>query len=264
MPREHNRAGTVDTAPIKILGVQVHPLEVDALHRVIERIVQAEGHGLALHVNVHGLNLAFRTRWMRSFLNNGDIVFCDGAGVMLAARMLGARIPRRITYADWMWQLAEFAESNSLTLFLLGARPGVAAESAKRLKERCPSIRIVGTHHGYFDKTFGGDENESVIRHINALEPNILVVGFGMPAQEHWLMQNWHGLRANVALTGGAVFDYISGELRRGPRWMTDHGLEWLARLYIEPKRLWSRYLVGNPLFIWRVLKQRLGVLSLE
>ena len=73
-------------------------------------------------------------------------------------------------------------------------------------------------------------------------------------------MENWAGIEANVALTGGAVFDYISGELRRAPRWMTDNGLEWLGRLLIEPRRLWRRYVVGNPLFLLRVLKQRLGL----
>ena len=97
----------------------------------------------------------------------------------------------------------------------------------------------------------------------NAVKPNILIVGFGTPLKERWLMENWDRIEVNVALTGGAVFDYVSGELRRAPRWMTDHGLEWLARLIIEPCRLWKRYLIGNPLFLWRVLKQRLGLLSL-
>ena len=88
--------------------------------------------------------------------------------------------------------------------------------------------------------------------------PDILIVGFGMPLQERWLMQNWENLDARVALTGGAVFDYVSGEVRRGPRVLTDNGFEWLARFLIEPGRLWRRYLVGNPLFLWRVLQQRL------
>jgi len=177
---------------------------------------------------------------------------------------LGYNIPQRITYADWMWQLAEFAESHGFTLFFLGARPGVADKAAARLKERFPNLRIVGTRHGYFDKDAGSPENEAVIRKINAAKPNILIVGFGMPLQECWLMENWDRIEANVALTGGAVFDYVSGELPRGPRWMTDHGLEWLARLIIEPRRLWKRYLIGNPLFLWRVVKQRLGLLRFE
>jgi len=97
-----------------------------------------------------------------------------------------------------------------------------------------------------------------VLKEINASRPDMLLVGFGMPLQERWLMQNWNRINARVALTGGAVFDYVSGELRRGPRILTDNSFEWLARLLIEPKRLWRRYVIGNPLFLLRVLKQRL------
>jgi N-acetylglucosaminyldiphosphoundecaprenol N-acetyl-beta-D-mannosaminyltransferase len=140
----------------------------------------------------------------------------------------------------------------------------VADKAAANLKARFPDLRIVSTHHDYFDKTPGSAENEAVIEQINAVKPNILIVGFGMPLQERWLMENWDHIDANVALTGGAVFDYVSGELQRAPRWMTDNGLEWLGRLLIEPRRLWKRYLIGNPLFIWRVLKQRLGLLHFD
>ncbi|MEZ4642784.1 MAG: WecB/TagA/CpsF family glycosyltransferase [Chloroflexota bacterium] len=85
-----------------------------------------------------------------------------------------------------------------------------------------------------------------------------------MPVQEKWLLENRENLNVNVIMTGGAVFDYVSGELQRAPKWMTDNGLEWLGRLLIEPRRLWRRYLVGNPVFLWRVLKQRLGLLRFE
>lgn len=247
---------------VTILGVKVNPLSVPRLHALILDFVKRSQHKAVLNVNVHCLNLAYQDRALRQFLNDAEIVFCDGAGAMLGAKILGYHIPRRITYADWFWELAGFATDNQLSLFFLGARPGVAAEAAAKLKTRFPNLRIVGTHHGYFDKTPGSEENETVVQAINNVQPNILVVGFGMPLQERWLMQNWHGIEANVALTGGAVFDYVSGSLKRAPRWMTDHGLEWLGRLMIEPTRLWRRYLIGNPLFLWRVLKQRFGLVE--
>lgn len=247
-----------------ILGNKVHPLTTDTLHERIAGFIADAQHALVLNVNVHCLNLAFHDQTLRKFLNSADIVFCDGAGVVLGAKILGYTIPYRITYADWTWQLAEFAEPRGFTFFFLGAKPGVAEKAAGRLKERYPHLRIVGAHHGYFDKTLDSAENKAIIAAINAVNPNILLVGLGMPTQEKWLMENWSRIDANVALTGGAVFDYVSGELRRGPKWMTDHGLEWLARLLIEPRRLWKRYLFGNPLFFYRVLKQRLGLLRFE
>jgi N-acetylglucosaminyldiphosphoundecaprenol N-acetyl-beta-D-mannosaminyltransferase len=244
---------------VDILGVGVDSVNVAGLHSRILDFVREKRHALILHVNAHALNLCYRDPALRSFFNTASLVFCDGAGVMLAARILGERLPERITYADWTWQLADFAERESLSLFFLGARPGVAERAAARLLVRHPNLRIVGVHHGFFDRTVGAPENEAVLRKINAAKPDMLLLGFGMPLQERWLMQNWERTEARIALTGGAAFDYISGELRRGPRILTDHGFEWLARVLIEPRRLWQRYVVGNPLFLSRVLKQRLA-----
>ena len=245
---------------VNVLGVHVHPITIPHLHACIARFVRERKHALVLNVNVNAINLAYTYPWLRHFFNQADLVFCDGAGVILGARILGSHIPQRITYADWMWELAAFCEQEGFSLFFLGARPGVARKAAERLWNRYPHLRIVGIYHGYFDKTPGSPENEEVIARINAAHPDILIVALGMPLQEQWLMENWKRLQANVFLTGGAVFDYVSGVLRRGPHWMTEHGLEWLARLFLEPRRLWRRYLLGNPLFIYRVIKQRLGL----
>jgi len=243
---------------VDILGVEVDSLVVDELHARLMKFVCDEERSLVLHVNAHMLNLSYRERWLRDFLNRASIVLCDGAGVMLGARILGYSIVRRIPVTEWIWQLAEFAERHGFTFFFLGASPGVADKAATQLKGRFPKLRVVGVYHGYFDKGPGSSENEKVIRMINTTKPDFLIVGFGMPLQERWLLENWDRIETTVALTGGAVFDYASGGLRRGPRWVTDNGLEWLSRLIIEPKRLWSRYLFGNPLFLLRVLRQRL------
>lgn len=246
---------------VVLLDVRIHAVAADGLLDYIARVIQSRGRAIIANVNINALNLSCQLPWFREFLNNAELVFCDGAGVVLGARLLGHQIPERITYADWMWKLAHFAEMRGFTLFLLGARPAVAAKAATRLCERYSALRIVGTHHGYFKKDRDTPENREVIDKINAVHPDILVIGFGMPLQEQWLLDNWADVEANVALTGGAVFDYISGELQRAPRWMTNNGLEWLGRLTIEPRRLWKRYLIGNPLFFLRVMKQRLGLL---
>ncbi len=234
------------------------PLEVEQLHAEIERLVRGRRRGLVLNVNAHCLNLCYEDPGLRDFLNGAEVVFCDGAGVMLAARILGRRIPQRITYADWIWQLADLASSRGFSLYLLGARPGVAQEAAMRLRGRYPDLEVVGVRHGYFDHSAGSAENEAVVEEINASAPDILLVGLGMPLQERWLMENINNLDAGVALTGGAVFDYLSGRLPRGPRFLIEGGFEWLVRLLVEPRRLWRRYLLGNPLFLLRVLRQRL------
>jgi N-acetylglucosaminyldiphosphoundecaprenol N-acetyl-beta-D-mannosaminyltransferase len=248
---------------IQILGVRIHSLSICQLLYIIGQYITHQKKAIIANVNVHGMNLAYKFDWYRDFLNHADIVFCDGYGVILGARILGHRIQERITFADCMWPLAEHAEKNRYTLFFLGGHPGVAEKAASRLQARFPHLLISGIQHGYFDKAEDSSENESIIQRINSTKPNILIVGFGMPLQEQWLIENWDRIEANVALTAGAVFDYISGELRRGPKWMTNHGLEWLARLWIEPGRLWKRYLIGNPVFLWRIFLQRVGIYKL-
>jgi N-acetylglucosaminyldiphosphoundecaprenol N-acetyl-beta-D-mannosaminyltransferase len=243
---------------IRFMGIDIDPLTVDDLVERVASFIERKEHALVLCVNIHGYNLAVEQTWLVDCWNKSDIVFCDGVGVILGARLHSKAIPERITYADWFWNLAQRAEACDYSLFLLGAQPGVAEQAAGVLRQRHPRLRIAGVHHGYFDKTPGSPENEAVIRRINEASPDILSVSFGMPLQERWLYDNWHRVDARVALTSGAVFDYISGNLQRAPRWMTDNGLEWLGRMLVEPRRLWKRYIIGNPLFFARVLRERL------
>lgn len=238
---------------IRLLGVRVDNLLLQDLCEAIQDAIQQQRKVLIANVNIHALNLAYQLVWFRNFLNGSQIDFCDGYGVLLAARLCGVHIKERITYADMIWPLAKLSETNQFTLYFLGAQPGIVDRAAEQLKESFPRLQVVGLHHGYFDKSPHSQENQSVISEINHYKPDILIVGFGMPMQEQWLVENWDKINVHVALTGGAVFDYISGEVARAPRWMTDHGLEWLGRLFIEPHRLWKRYLIGNPLFLWRV-----------
>lgn len=247
-----------ELARIAICGVSFTPLDRYALHDRIIAVVQAQSRELMLHVNVYAVNLAQHDGKLRQILSTAPVTFCDGFGIRLGAYILGYKVPPRITYADWLWELAALADSQGFSVFLLGARPGVAAQAVRALHTRYPTLRVVGTHHGYFDRCSGSPENEALLSAINRARPDLLVVCMGMPLQEYWLSENWGRLQTPIAFAGGAALDYVSGNLRRGPRWMTDYGLEWLARLLIEPRRLWQRYVIGNPLFLARVIAQRL------
>jgi N-acetylglucosaminyldiphosphoundecaprenol N-acetyl-beta-D-mannosaminyltransferase len=241
---------------VTVLGVPVDPLTVDELHDRLDAFISSDARATVLHVNVHGINLACRHDWFRQLLGDADLVFCDGAGVRLGARLLGQWLPPRITYADWTWQLAEWCAATGRRLFFLGARPGIAESAARRLRERFPTL-VVNTHHGYFDLSADSPASLQVIDSINAARPHILIVGFGMPLQERWIADHRPRLAVPVVLSGGAAFDYVSGEVRRAPAWMCRMGLEWLGRLLIEPRRLMRRYVIGNPLFLARVLRER-------
>lgn len=237
-----------------LLGVKISRLSLNYILEHITETIQSNRKAIISNVNIHALNTAFENSRFRHFLNNASLVFCDGFGVKLGGQLVGQPIPARFTPPDWIDALSLVCIENNFSMFLLGAKPGIADKAAKKLQERFPSLSIVGVHHGYFNKRLGHYENEQVVAMINAAKPNILLVGFGMPMQEYWLEENWPKIQANIGLPIGAAIDYIAGEVARGPRLMTDHGFEWLSRLIIEPRRLWKRYIIGNPLFFWRLL----------
>lgn len=245
-----------DMEEIRILDIKVNPLTVGELNREIGDIIREGRKELVLNVNVNAINQAIKHPFMKELLNDAAIVFCDGHGVILGAKILGHQIPERITYADWMWDLSAYMEKEGFSYYFLGAEEGIAAEAAERLIERYPKLKVAGTRNGYFDKG-ESPENDAVIEGINRVAPDVLVVGFGMPAQERWLRDNWERIDARVALTGGACFDFISGRVRRAPRWMMALWLEWFFRLLLQPRRMFYRYVVGNPLFIAKVIWER-------
>jgi N-acetylglucosaminyldiphosphoundecaprenol N-acetyl-beta-D-mannosaminyltransferase len=207
-----------------------------------------------MYVNAHVLNQSRESPMLRAALESSDLVYCDGYGVRLAAKALDAEIPHRMTGADWIWGLAALCESAGQSVYLLGSEPGVARDAADRLAGWYPDLRIVGAHHGYFDA--GSAHDERVIEDINAKRPDILLVGMGTPKQELWVQHNAERIDAGVLWTVGALFDYVSGRVPRAPSWLADNGLEWIFRLAVEPQRMWRRYLLGNPVFVSRVMVQ--------
>jgi N-acetylglucosaminyldiphosphoundecaprenol N-acetyl-beta-D-mannosaminyltransferase len=207
-----------------------------------------------MYANAHVLNQSRANPALRTALEAADLVYCDGYGVRLAAKALEAPIPHRMTGADWIWGMAAMCEQAHQSVYLLGSEPGVAQGAAARLTKVFPRLEVVGHHHGYFEP--GSPHDDRVVEDINARRPSILLVGMGTPKQELWVRANAHRLDVDVLWTVGALFDVVSGKVPRAPGWLADNGLEWIFRLAIEPGRMWRRYLLGNPVFVHRVLSQ--------
>ncbi len=246
--------------PVNVLGVSVDRLTPDTLLEPALALNPGDKTATVMYANIHVLNTSRRDRDLRPILNSADIVYCDGSGVRLGAWLLGHRIPPRMTGADWMDSLCAASTAREASLYLLGSRPGVTERAARVLRVRHQGLNIVGTHHGYLqDATVSA----AAITSVNAARPHILFVGMGTPIQERWISEHRHELDVPVVWAVGAVFDFIGGFQRRAPHWMLDHHLEWLHRFWVDPKRMWRRYIVGNPLFVWRVMMQRLGLLRM-
>jgi N-acetylglucosaminyldiphosphoundecaprenol N-acetyl-beta-D-mannosaminyltransferase len=229
---------------------------VELLSAVMDYLTEENQNRLSRIVssgNVHSFNMAHALPWYKKFLNESDIVRLDGAGIALAARCYGHHPPKRSTWADFGWPLLEMFAREKVKVFFFGCAPGMAAEAAERARERFPALKVTGTEHGFIDwKNPDSDDNRRLIGCIN--QADVLIIGLGMPRQEQWILEHRDALEVKVIMTGGAVFNYLAGHEKRAPKWMLNSGLEWLFRLLLEPKRMFRRYVIGNPAFLMRVL----------
>lgn len=178
-----------------------------------------------------------RDKKLLSLIGSADLRVADGAGILLAARLLGNPLPERIAGIDLAEALFDAASKSGMRVFLLGGKPGVAAVARERLCRQFRGLNICGTHHGYFNKS--GKENDAVIEKIKRASPDLLFVCFGFPTQEKWIAENLYRLRGvGVCIGLGGSLDVWSGRVARAPRPLIDAHLEWLWRMLGDRKRL--------------------------
>jgi N-acetylglucosaminyldiphosphoundecaprenol N-acetyl-beta-D-mannosaminyltransferase len=259
--REEQRASEA-TAPLAVLprpSSSIFDIPIDLaqppdLLRTVSSWATQPRTRRVMYVNAHVVNQSQVTPGLAEALRRADLVYCDGYGVRLAARAMHLEVPHRMTGADWIWSLAALCELSGVSIYLLGSEPPLARQAAARLARWYPGLEIAGAHHGFFE--LDSPHNERVIEDIIEHRPRIVLVGMGTPKQELWVDRYADRLGGAVVWTVGALFDYVSGRTPRAPRWLADNGLEWIFRLAIEPHRMWRRYLIGNPVFLSRVLAE--------
>ncbi len=226
-----------------------HTVE-DLFARLVAEVERPE-QSVVSYLNVHVANVAHRDRKLKRFLQGVDLVYCDGAGIEKAASLLGSPLPKRLTAADWFLDLIQVLSQKGIRIYLLGGEPAVAQKAREVINAVIPEHMVVGIHHGYIlDNPI---LTHTVIQEINTLQPDLLIVGFGTPLQERWIADHREQLTVSVIYAIGAVMDYLAEKVPRCPAWMGEAGLEWLFRLRTEPRRLFMRYVVGNPWFLSRI-----------
>lgn len=239
---------------IDILGVPFVALSADEALDHARRLYERHAPAFIAHANVHTVNLASVDPSYRAVLRRADLVLNDGKGVMLGARILGRRFPADLNGNFFSPLLLRLAAQRGWPVYLFGAKPGVADRAAARLLGEIAGLQIVGVRDGFV----ATEQEGGVIDAIRSSRTGLLLVGLGNPRQERWLDQNLAATGARLGVGVGAFFDFQAGEVERAPAWMNRAGLEWVHRLYKEPKRMWRRYLLGNPQFLARVLAHRL------
>lgn len=235
-----------------ILGVPISVSTASQVTQLLDARFERGDHAVVAFANANLLNIASQDEHFRTVLRK-LIIFNDEIGMDIASVVLyGSTFPQNLNGTDFTPQYLQNTR-HRYRIFLLGSRPGVAERAKEYLLKSCPKHQIVGCHHGFFPK----EDTGKIINMIRASNADIVLVGMGNPQQELWLANNLHETGCRFAFGVGALFDFVSGNVRRAPAWMRSARIEWLYRLIQEPRRLWSRYLVGNFLFIFRVLGQR-------
>jgi N-acetylglucosaminyldiphosphoundecaprenol N-acetyl-beta-D-mannosaminyltransferase len=237
---------------INIFGLEFLNIRMLEAVKLLEDSIMKNEKRKVFFVNPDCLNKIFSDREYYRILNGADYVFPDGIGIRIAGKILRNPLIENVNGTDMLPFICRMAVKNNNSIFLLGGKPGITAQMKENLEKLFPGISIVGEHHGYFNRE---TENSAVVNKINKSTPDILLVAFGAPMQEKWISGNFDFLQCKVAMGVGGLFDFYSGNISRAPGWMREAGLEWIYRFIREPGRMWKRYLLGNPLFIYRVLK---------
>ena len=190
-------------------------------------------------------------------INNSFITIPDGASIILASKILKTPLKERVAGPDFMIKMMELSNNNGYKQFFLGSTAEVIDAMKKKLVEKYPNLNIVDSYSPPFVKSFDDIENDKMLDKINNSNCDCLWVSFGCPKQENWIIKNIDRLKVPLAIGVGAAFDFHSGRTKRASLFMQKIGIEWVFRLFQEPKRLWKRYLIGGVSFLIIILKQK-------
>ncbi|HVZ71403.1 MAG TPA: WecB/TagA/CpsF family glycosyltransferase [Polyangia bacterium] len=205
-------------------------------------------------VHPHALNLAVENDELRGALRRADLVLPDGAGIRLGGRVIGFSLRQNLNGTDMLPALCARAAREGVPLVLIGAAPDVAEACAARLREQTPGLEIPVVRHGFLSEA----ESAAVAAEVGALGRALVLVAMGSPHQERWTWKHLAAVGGASVVTVGGLFDFYSGRVPRAPLAWRELGLEWVFRFLQEPRRLARRYLLGNPLFMLRAMRQRL------
>lgn len=241
---------------VELAGVRVDNLTFkEALHR-IENLIGGEAHSYVVTPNSSHIVMLQNDRLFAKSYRGADLVLPDGMPLIWASKLMRRPLKEKISGSDLMPALCEVASEKGYTVFLLGGKLGVAEIAKRELIVKYPSLRVAGTYSPPLGFEDDEAENEKILRIINDCRPDILFLGLGTPKQEKWIFRNKESYEAGISIGVGASFDFVAGTVERAPVWMQKSGLEWLWRLLREPRRLWKRYLIGNTVFIYLILRE--------
>jgi N-acetylglucosaminyldiphosphoundecaprenol N-acetyl-beta-D-mannosaminyltransferase len=249
----HRQGATMistDSPRVNILGVGISALSMKSALAYTEALLDSGGSGYICVTGVHGIIEAQSDSSFRTILNQSFLSTPDGMPTVWLGHLHGFKDMTRVYGPDFMLNMCEFSVQRGYRHFLYGGRPGIAEELRDELTRRYPGLQIVGTYTPPF-RPLNAEEEQDLRAQLEASQADVLWCGLSTPKQERFMAAYNGRLPVKLMVGVGAAFDLLSGNLAEAPDWMKQSGLQWLYRLIKEPKRLWRRYLLNNPRFIW-------------
>ncbi|WP_298775764.1 exopolysaccharide biosynthesis polyprenyl glycosylphosphotransferase [uncultured Shewanella sp.] len=240
---------------LTLLGISLKNMTmVKLISTIISKTRSAQKMEQFIFMNADCFNISVHNNQYKNVLKSCQYILGDGIGIRIASIWKGIALKDNLNGSDMFPLLCKQLAQEELPLYLLGGKPGIAEKVAKNMQKQYPKLIIAGTQHGYYhlDKS---TNNHNIINAINQSKAKILLVAMGVPTQELWLNKYQSQLKVGVGIGVGGLFDFYSDNIKRAPLWLRQMGMEWVYRLIQEPKRMWKRYIIGNPFFLIRIWK---------
>ncbi|WP_165249390.1 WecB/TagA/CpsF family glycosyltransferase [Adlercreutzia sp. ZJ141] len=234
-----------------ILNSYVNVLSLEETVAAVEEIISRGVPTQHVVINASKVNLMEGDPRLREIVNACPLINADGASIVWVAKRFGVPLKERVTGIDLFLRLVELAAEKGYGIYLFGAKDEVVRVVKETFEERYPGIRIAGCRNGYFSKT----DEPDIVADMAASGADMMFVAFSSPKKEYWVHEHLDKIGIPFVMGVGGSFDVVAGVTVRAPKWMQEHGLEWLYRFIQEPGRLWKRYIVGNARFVLLTLK---------
>ena len=242
---------------IKFMNTEIDNLTMQEALEAIDKLIQEDKSAYVVTPNVDHIVQLETNRELQDVYANASLILTDGKPLLWIAKWYGTPIKEKISGSDLFPLLCKMAAEKEYKMFFLGAAEGVAAKAAENLSKRYKELQVIGTYSPPYGFEKDQTEMEKIKMMIRNANPDILIVGLGCPKQEKFIYYNREELGVPISLGLGASFDFEAGNIKRAPKWMADHGLEWLFRITQDPKRMAKRYLVDDLKIFGLAIKYR-------
>jgi len=229
-----------------LLNTFVNNVDMSETIAEICRLIDNKQKSYIVAINVDVVMKIENDEYLKKITDEADLTLVDGKPLVWIAKKHKHPVKAKISGSDLVPELCRTAAERQYTIFIIGGADGIAAQAKAKLENEIPGIKITGTYAPPIGFEKDNRELDNINRMISNAHPDILVVCFGCPKQEKWIYENYKKYDACVSVCAGATVDFLAGNVKRAPEWMSNHGFEWLYRFFQEPKRLFKRYFIDD------------------